>query len=186
MDNQPVVAIVGQQARTALGAHYQQEVDLVNLFKDVASDYVAIGTVPSQVRHMVDRAVRIAQYKRSVTCIILPNDLQLMKYEDPPMAHGSTHTGVGYPVESRVPAIEGLQAAARVLNEGQKIAMLVGAGCLDATDEVSQWRIGSVPDWQKRFSEKPRFQMTCHSLRAALGSWAPNPRGTLCRSVTRY
>jgi pyruvate dehydrogenase (quinone) len=136
MDNQPVVAIVGQQARSALGAHYQQEVDLAALFKDVASDYVAIGTLPSQVRHMVDRAVRIAQTKRSVTCIILPNDLQLMKYEDPPLAHGATHTGVGFPAESKVPDIEGLQAAAKVLNEGTKVAMLVGAGCLNATDEV--------------------------------------------------
>jgi pyruvate dehydrogenase (quinone) len=136
MDNQPVVAIVGQQARSALGAHYQQEVDLAALFKDVASDYVAIGTLPSQVRHMVDRAVRIAQNKRSVTCIILPNDLQLMKYEDPPLAHGATHTGVGFPTESKVPDIEGLQAAAKVLNEGTKVAMLVGAGCLNATDEV--------------------------------------------------
>jgi pyruvate dehydrogenase (quinone) len=136
MDNQPVVAIVGQQARTALGARYQQEVDLVALFKDVASDYVAIGTVPSQVRHMVDRAVRIAQNKRSVTCIILPNDLQLMKYEDPPLAHGTTHTGIGFPVESKVPDLAGLQAAAKVLNEGKKVAMLVGAGCLQATDQV--------------------------------------------------
>jgi pyruvate dehydrogenase (quinone) len=136
MDNQPVVAIVGQQARTALGARYQQEVDLVSLFKDVASDYVAIGTVPGQVRHMIDRAVRIAQNKRSVTCIILPNDLQLMKYEDPPFAHGATHTGVGFPVESKVPELAGLQAAAKVLNEGKKVAMLVGAGCLEATDEV--------------------------------------------------
>ncbi|WP_048861557.1 thiamine pyrophosphate-requiring protein [Acidisphaera rubrifaciens] len=136
MDNQPVVAIVGQQARTALGAHYQQEVDLVSLFKDVASDYVAIGTVPSQVRHMVDRAVRIAQNKRSVTCIILPNDLQLMAYEDPPLVHGTTHTGVGFPAESKLPEQEGLQAAANVLNEGKKIAILVGAGCLHATDEV--------------------------------------------------
>ncbi len=99
----PVVAIVGQQARTALGAHYQQEVDLVTLFKDVASDYVAIATVPEQVRHLVDRAVRIAQNKRSVTCIIIPNDLQLLAYEDPPLVHGTTHTGVGYPVESKVP-----------------------------------------------------------------------------------
>jgi pyruvate dehydrogenase (quinone) len=136
MDNQPVVAIVGQQARSALGAHYQQEVDLVSLFKDVASDYVAIGTVPGQVRHMVDRAVRIAQNKRSVTCIILPNDLQLMPYEDPPLAHGTTHTGVGFPVESKVPDISGLRAAAEVLNKGKKVAMLVGAGCLEATDEV--------------------------------------------------
>ena len=136
MDNQPVVALVGQQARTALGARYQQEVDLVALFKDVASDYIAIGTVPSQVRHMVDRAVRIAQTKRSVTCIVLPNDLQLMRYEEPPMAHGSTHTGVGFPAESKVPESEGLRAAAKVLNEGKKVAMLVGAGCLEATDEA--------------------------------------------------
>ena len=136
MDNQPVVVIVGQQARAALGAHYQQEVDLVTLFKDVASDYVAIGTVPAQVRHMVDRAVRIAQNKRSVTCIILPNDLQLMTYEDPPLVHGTTHTGVSFPVESKVPEMHGLQAAANVLNEGKKVAMLVGAGCLEATDEV--------------------------------------------------
>ncbi len=136
MDNQPVVAIVGQQARSALGAHYQQEVDLVSLFKDVASDYVAIGTVPGQVRHMVDRAVRIAQNKRSVTCIILPNDLQLMPYEDPPLAHGTTHTGVGFPAESKVPDISGLRAAAEVLNKGKKVAMLIGAGCLEATDEV--------------------------------------------------
>ena len=136
MDNQPVVAIVGQQARSALGAQYQQEVDLVSLFKDVASDYVAIGTVPGQVRHMVDRAVRIAQNKRSVTCIILPNDLQLMPYEDPPLAHGTTHTGVGFPAESKVPDISGLRRAAEVLNAGKKVAMLVGAGCLEATDEV--------------------------------------------------
>ena len=136
MDNAPVVAIVGQQARTALGAHYQQEVDLVTLFKDVASDYVAIATLPEQIRHLVDRAVRIAQNKRSVTCIIIPNDLQLLTYKDPPLVHGTTHTGVGYPVESKVPEQDGLQAAAKILNEGKKVAMLVGAGCLDATDEV--------------------------------------------------
>ncbi len=136
MDNQPVVAIVGQQARSALGASYQQEVDLVSLFKDVASDYVALASTPAQVRHMVDRAVRIAQNKRSVTCIILPNDLQLMPYEDPPLAHGATHTGVGFPAESKVPDMDGLRAAAEVLNKGKKVAMLIGAGCLEATDEV--------------------------------------------------
>ena len=85
---------------------------------------------------MVDRAVRIAQTKRSVTCIILPNDLQLMPYEDPPLAHGTTHTGVGFPAESKVPDISGLRAAAEVLNKGKKVAMLIGAGCLEATDEV--------------------------------------------------
>ncbi len=92
----PVVAIVGQQARSALGASYQQEVDLQNLFADV-SEYVVTAVVPEQVRTCIDRAVRIAQAKRAVTCVIIPNDLQELDYEDAPMAHGATHTGVGYP-----------------------------------------------------------------------------------------
>lgn len=136
MDHVPVVAIVGQQARASIDASYQQEVDLQTLFKDVAFEYVATGTIPSQVRTIVDRAVRIAQAKRSVTCIILPNDLQLMTYEEPPMAHGATHTGVGFPVISKTPEQAGLAAAAAVLNAGKKVAILVGAGALDATDEV--------------------------------------------------
>ncbi len=136
MDHVPVVAIVGQQARASIGASYQQEVDLQTLFKDVASDYVSTGTIPSQVRTIIDRAVRIAQTKRSVTGVILPNDLQLMTYEEPPMAHGATHTGVGFPGESKVPEQSSLQQAADVLNAGKKVAILVGAGALEATDEV--------------------------------------------------
>ena len=135
-DHVPVVAIVGQQARTALGASYQQEVDLQNLFKDVASEYVITATVPGQVRTCIDRAVRIAQAKRSVTCVIIPNDLQELKYEDPPMAHGATHTGVGFPGQSVLPDIESLHRAAEILNQGRKVAMLVGAGALHATDAV--------------------------------------------------
>ena len=136
MDHVPVVAIVGQQARTAIGAHYQQEVDLQNLFKDVASDYVTTAMVPSQIRHMVDRAVRIASTRRSVTCIILPNDLQLLAYEDPPMVHGTTHTGVGYAGPAKLPDDGVLRQAAAVLNAGSKVAILVGAGALGATNEV--------------------------------------------------
>ncbi len=136
LDHVPVVAIVGQQARASIGASYQQEVDLQTLFKDVASEYVATGTIPSQVRTIIDRAVRIAQAKRSVTCVILPNDLQLMDYEEPPMAHGATHTGVGFPGISKVPEQGALQAAAAVLNAGKRVAILVGAGALEATDEV--------------------------------------------------
>ncbi len=135
-DHVPVVAIVGQQARTALGASYQQEVDLQNLFKDVASEFVMTASVPGQVRTLIDRAVRIAQVKRCVTCVIIPNDLQLLTYEDPPLVHGTTHTGVGYPGESRLPDEAALRHAADILNQGKKVAMLVGAGCLSATDEV--------------------------------------------------
>ena len=76
MDHQPVLAIVGQQARTALGGHYQQEVDLISLYKDVAGEYVHMATEPAQVRQLIDRAVRIAKAERCVTCIIMPNDLQ--------------------------------------------------------------------------------------------------------------
>jgi pyruvate dehydrogenase (quinone) len=136
MDHVPVVAIVGQQARSALGAHYQQEVDLQSLFKDVAADFVGLASVPSQVRHLIDRAVRIAQARRTVTCVILPNDLQGLKYEDPPLVHGTTHTGIGYPAQSLLPDESALRAAADILNSGKKVAMLVGAGALAATDEV--------------------------------------------------
>lgn len=86
MDHVPVVAIVDQQARSAIGAHYQQEVDLQSLFKDVAADFVATASVACQVRHLVDRAVRIASTRRTVACVILPNDVQLLEYEEPPMA----------------------------------------------------------------------------------------------------
>ena len=135
MDHVPVVALVGQQARSGLGASYQQEVDLQNLFQDV-TEYVGMASVPEQVRHLIDRAVRIAHNKRAVTCVILPNDLQQLEYVDPPMAHGATHTGVGYAGPAKLPGDDLLQAAADVLNSGKKVALLVGAGALDATDEV--------------------------------------------------
>jgi pyruvate dehydrogenase (quinone) len=136
MDHMPVVAIVGQQARMSLGARYQQEVDLQNLFKDVAGDFVMTATVPGQVRHLIDRAVRIAQTRRVVTTVIIPNDLQLLDYAEPPMAHGATHTGVGYAGPAMTPDDDVLHQAAAVLNAGKKIAILVGAGALAATDEV--------------------------------------------------
>ena len=136
LDHMPVVALVGQQARTSLGASYQQEVELQNLFKDVASEFVGFASVPEQVCHLIDRAVRIAHTKRTVTCVILPNDLQELPYEDPPVAHGATHTGIGYAGPAKVPDEAALRAAANVLNKGKKVAMLVGAGALDATDEV--------------------------------------------------
>src|SRR5215510_13589798 len=70
MDHQPVLAIVGQSARAAMGGDYQQEVDLLSLFKDVAREYVQMASTPEQVRHLVDRAVRIARVERTVTCVI--------------------------------------------------------------------------------------------------------------------
>ncbi len=137
LDHQPVVAIVGQQARSALGGSYQQEVDLVSLYKDVAHEFVEMATEPAQIRHLVDRAVRIALDQRTVTCIIVPNDLASMDaVEAPAHAHGTIHSSIGYSPPVIVPSAADLQQAADVLNEGEKVAMLVGAGALGAADEV--------------------------------------------------
>jgi pyruvate dehydrogenase (quinone) len=136
LDHQPVVAIVGQSARTALGGSYQQEVDLTTLFKDVAKEYVEVVMVPSAMRHTIDRAIRIARAQRSVTCVIVPNDLQELEYEKPRRAHNTIHSGVGHAIPRPIPLEHELQRAADVLNAGEKVAMLVGAGALHATREV--------------------------------------------------
>jgi pyruvate dehydrogenase (quinone) len=138
LDHQPVVAIVGQQKRTALGGSYQQEVDLVSLFKDVAHEYVHIVTTPAQMRHVLDQAIRIARSERTVCCVIVPNDLQDMDFENPPREHGTVHSGAGYSAPRVVPRPEDLQRAADVLNAGSKVAVLIGAGALEATEEVIQ------------------------------------------------
>jgi pyruvate dehydrogenase (quinone) len=137
LDHQPVVAIVGQQARTAIGGSYQQEVDLLSLFKDVAHEYVQMASDPAQVRHLVDRAVRIALTERTVTCIVIPNDIQTCDaVEEPPRVHGTIHSGVGYSRPVVIPTSGDLERAATILNEGSRVAILVGAGALHATDEV--------------------------------------------------
>jgi len=137
LDHQPVLAIVGQAVRASLGGHFQQEVELTALFKDVASEYVQMIVAPEQARHVVDRAVRIALAERTVTCIVVPNDVQeLDAVESPPRAHGSISSGVGYSDPLIVPTPADLQRAADVLNAGKKVAMLVGAGALHAVDEV--------------------------------------------------
>jgi len=136
MDHMPVLAIVGQQARSAMGGHYQQELDLASMFKDVAGSFVQQASVPSQVRHLVDRAIRTALSERRVTAIILPNDLQEMPYEEPERAHGTLHSGVGWTAPKVVPYAADLARAAAVLNDGRRVAILAGAGALNATEEL--------------------------------------------------
>jgi len=137
LDHMPVLAICGQQARTAIGGHYQQEVDLPAMLRDVAGAFVQQATMPAQVRHLVDRAVRIAVADRTVTALVLPNDLQELPYEEPPRKHGTLRSGVGYTAPKVVPYEADLRRAADVINAGSKVAMLVGAGALHATDEVT-------------------------------------------------
>ncbi len=136
LDHRPVVAIVGQQARAALGGSYQQEVDLHTLFKDVAHEFVHTVTEPSQVRHVVDRAVRIARAERTVTCVILPNDVQELPYSPPERAHGTVHSGMDYSEPRVLPTDADLRRAAEVLNAGKRVAILAGAGAFGAAEEL--------------------------------------------------
>lgn len=139
MDHRGVVAIIGQQATFGLGANYQQEVDLETLFKDVACHFVESCVTPEQARHLVDRAVRIARAEQVVTCVIFPNDVQVMDaVESPPRVHGATFSGIGWSAPHVIPREEDLGRAAEVLNAGEKVAILVGAGALHAADEIAE------------------------------------------------
>ncbi len=138
LDHQPLVAIVGQQARSSLGADYQQEIDLISLYKDVAGEYVQMLTVPEQAAQLVDRAMRIAAATRSPTALIVPNDVQEEEHADPPRAHGSVFTSPGWEPPRVVPPRDSLERAAEVLNAGAKVAMLIGQGAIGAEGEVAQ------------------------------------------------
>jgi pyruvate dehydrogenase (quinone) len=138
-DNQPVVAIVGQQKRISLGADYQQEVDLQRLFGDVARQFCETCMHPAQARTLIDRAFRIALGTRSVTCVVFPNDVQ---EEDAvisaPREHGAVYTGIGYSEARIIPQDRDLDRAAKLLNDASRVAILVGAGALGASPEVAE------------------------------------------------
>lgn len=137
LDHQPVVAIVGQQARSSLGGHYQQEIDLASLFKDVASEFVQVCSSPDQARHLIDRAFRIAKSRRCVTVLIFPNDVQEQKaVESPAHAHGMIHTGTDFAIPRIIPNRTDIERAAAILNAGERIAILIGAGAAGAAREI--------------------------------------------------
>ncbi|HET6505437.1 MAG TPA: thiamine pyrophosphate-requiring protein [Baekduia sp.] len=139
LDHQPVLAIVGQQARMSLGSNYQQEVDLTTLFKDVASEFVQTCMVPEQAALLIDRAMRIAKATRSPTCVIVPNDVQELPYSAPPRAHGGVPSSAAAIRKPRVvPDDVALREAADVLNAGEKVAILVGQGAKGALAEITQ------------------------------------------------
>jgi pyruvate dehydrogenase (quinone) len=139
LDHVPVVAIVGQTARSAVGGSYQQEVDLQSLFKDVASEYVQTAMVPAQLPNLIDRALRIAVAERAPTCVIIPSDLQEEPYEGPSHAFKNVPSSTpdfALPV-TWAPDTE-IGRAADVLNAGSKVAILLGQGARDATAEVME------------------------------------------------
>jgi len=138
LDHVPVVAIVGQTNRSAMGGSYQQEVDLLSLFKDVASDYVQIVTVPEQLPNVLDRAIRVALTERAPTAIIIPADVQELEYSAPTHAFKMVPSSIGLDWPTTVPADEAITRAAEVLNAGSKVAILAGSGARGARTELQQ------------------------------------------------
>ncbi|WP_294352659.1 thiamine pyrophosphate-requiring protein [uncultured Sphingomonas sp.] len=136
-DHVPVLAIAGQAEVTVRGASYQQELNLDRMFADVA-DYVQEVGAPAQVRHVTDRAIRVATANRGVGVVILPKDVQDMPYEEPKQAHGFTRSGPGYSAPRVVPHDADLARAAAILNDGEKVAILIGAGARGAAAQVEQ------------------------------------------------
>ncbi|SEK24394.1 pyruvate dehydrogenase (quinone) [Sphingomonas palmae] len=134
-DHMPVLAIAGQAETTVRGASYQQELNLDRMFADVA-DFVQEAVAPAQLRHLVDRGLRVAKARNGVTVLILPKDVQDMTWEEPKRAHGFTRSGPGYSAPRIVPHDADLRRAAEVLNAGRKVAIVIGAGARNAADEV--------------------------------------------------
>lgn len=137
LDHAPVLAISGQAEITSRAASYQQELNLDRVFSDVAN-FVQEAAAPAQVRHLVDRGVRIAKAQNGVAVLILPKDLQDEPWQAPQHLHGFTHSGPGYQRPKVVPYEEDLQRAAEVLNAGKKVAILIGSGARGAAVEVVQ------------------------------------------------
>jgi pyruvate dehydrogenase (quinone) len=138
LDHVPVVAIVGQTNRTAMGGSYQQEVDLLSLFKDVASEYVQMVTVPEQLPGVLDRAIRIAMAERAPTAIIIPADVQELEYSAPTHAFKMVPSSLGIEWPTTVANGDAIARAAEILNAGHKVAILAGQGARGARAELEQ------------------------------------------------
>ncbi|KUM79329.1 thiamine pyrophosphate-requiring protein [Streptomyces griseorubiginosus] len=138
LDHVPVLAIVGQTHRTAMGGSYQQEVDLHTLFKDVASEFVETVTVPEQLPNVLDRAIRTAYARRCPTAIIIPGDVQELDYAPPTHEFKMVPSSLGRSNWTTVPSEESLQRAAEILNSGERPAILIGQGAAGARAEVER------------------------------------------------
>jgi pyruvate dehydrogenase (quinone) len=137
LDHAPVLAIMGQAEGTVRGASYQQELNLDRVFADVA-DFAHEASAPAQVRHLIDRGLRVATAQNGVAALIFPKDVQDMPWEEPARAHGFTRSGPGYARPLVMPREAELARAAEVLNSGKKVAILIGAGAREAAAEVEQ------------------------------------------------
>jgi pyruvate dehydrogenase (quinone) len=138
LDHVPVLAIVGQTNRSAMGGSYQQEVDLLSLFKDVASDYLQMVTVPEQLPNVLDRAIRIALARRAPTAVIVPADVQELDYSPPTHEFKMVPSSLGIRWPELAPDQDALHQAAEILNAGRRVAILAGSGAREAAAELEQ------------------------------------------------
>jgi pyruvate dehydrogenase (quinone) len=138
LDHVPVVAIVGQTEQSAMGGSYQQEVDLLTLFKDVCSDYVQMCTVPQQLPNLIDRAIRVAATERAPTCIIVPSDVFELEYAAPEHAFKQVPSSLGISKATVDPDDDAIRQAADILNAGAKVALLVGQGARGCVEELTE------------------------------------------------
>lgn len=136
MDHVPVVAIVGQTSRSAMGGSYQQEVDLLSLFKDVCHNYVQMCTVPEQLPNLVDRAMRIAMAERAPTCIVIPSDVQELDYSPPGYVFKMVPSSLGIDWPKVAPDDEAIARCAEILNGARRVAILAGQGARGAREQL--------------------------------------------------
>ncbi|MEV6126121.1 thiamine pyrophosphate-requiring protein [Streptomyces violaceusniger] len=138
LDHVPVVALVGQTHRSAMGGSYQQEVDLHSLFKDVASDFLETVTVPEQLPNVLDRAIRTAYARRAPTAVIIPADVQELDYSPPTHEFKMVPSSLDRSGWSAVPSSTAVERAAEVLDSGERVAIMVGQGAAGAREEVQR------------------------------------------------
>lgn len=138
LDHVPVLALVGQTERSAMGGSYQQEIDMMSLYKDVCSEYVQMCTVPEQIPNLIDRAIRIALSERAPTALIFPSDVFDLEYTPPGHAFKEVPSSLGFSPGVPHPDADAVRAAADLLNEGSKVAMLVGQGARGCVDELTE------------------------------------------------
>ena len=138
-DGQPVLAITGHTFHDLIGTHYQQDVDLDKLFMDVAA-YNQRIMGPAHVYNVVDEAIKTALARRSVAHITIPKDIQDWTNSDAERSPANIpkHSAVLYAAAHPLPHRGSLQQAADIINRGSKVAILAGAGCLKAREEILQ------------------------------------------------
>lgn len=138
-DGQPVLAITGHTFHDLIGTHYQQDVDLDKLFMDVAA-YNQRIMGPAHVYNVVDEAIKTALARRSVAHITIPKDIQDWTNSDAERSPANIpkHSAVLYAAAYPLPHRGSLQQAADIINRGSKVAILAGAGCLKAREEILQ------------------------------------------------